>query len=615
MKSPHPIPPSMSRRWPRPLFALLAVFFILAIVYSVVVPIFEGPDEDDHFRYVKYLADQHSLPVQLFQTGGGAAGHQGWQPPLYYGLAALVISPVDTSDFEQHLWRNPAASYQGDRTCCGRNLYFHTPNEDFPYHGTTLAVHLARAVSIIFGALTVSLIYFLVLTVFPDAPWLALSAAALAAFNPSFIFASMLVSNDAPLAAFCTLALLLGVRLIVGKTMPTMTNFAFMGLAIALGLLVKTTALGLIPFALAVGMFLASREKKWSILWNAVIGVHVPVVLLTGWWFIRNQLVYGDPLAYRLMSVSAIFPREQPLTWAELFQISLPWLWQTFWGGPTPGDFPSALLILFGVLTLIATIGTALYFLRERDLNMRIALLWLAGWLGFIFVAQIQFMRTSGGTDQGRYLFPALGVFTLLFVLGLRTLWRLLVERIRNSKFVIRNSLTHSLPSLLFFALALYVLLANTIPAYARPAPVNVTALNVAQKELNYNFGNQLVLHGYQLSSRSVRRGDSLDVTLYWTAAQGMKESFRVFVHLVDEQGHVAGGKDVIPGGGAYSTVLWQPGEWVRDTVTITTGRDAIPGNYQVEVGIYPFGKPEDRVDLVNSDEDRVLLDGVYVSP
>src|SRR5918911_5590004 len=96
------------------LVALVSLYLILAVSYSVAVPIFEGPDEDDHFRYVKYLADQHTLPVQLFQPGGGTAGHQGWQPPLYYGIAALLIGPIDTSDFESHLWRNPAASYQGD---------------------------------------------------------------------------------------------------------------------------------------------------------------------------------------------------------------------------------------------------------------------------------------------------------------------------------------------------------------------------------------------------------------------------------------------------------------------------------------------------------------------
>ncbi|MGB8647718.1 MAG: phospholipid carrier-dependent glycosyltransferase [Anaerolineae bacterium] len=623
----------------RGLVMLLVAFTTLALVYSIVVPIFEGPDEDDHFRYVKYLADHRDLPVQLFQSGGGSAGHQGWQPPLYYGIAALVISPVDTSDFEKHLWLNPAASFQGDRACCGRNLYFHTPSEDFPYTGTTLAVHLARGVSILFGALTVALIYLLVLSLLPNAPGLALAAASIAAFNPSFIFASMLVSNDAPLAAFCTLALLLGVRLLTGRQAPTLRNFSFLGLAIALGLLVKTTALGLIPFALVVGAFLAWRVRQVRILGATLIGVLVPVVLLTGWWFIRNQLVYGDPLAYRLMYASAIFPRDQPLTLAELFQINLPWLWQTFWGGPTPGDFPPVLLLLLSLLTLLAGVGAVWWFLTHHDLNIRIALLWLVGWLGFIFVAQVAFIRTSGGTDQGRYLFPALGVFAFLFVLGMEEVLARVVQYLRRWRthpqkgdHTTGSALTTggagagglSIKSLVgrlgttaaivvAAGLAVYVLLANTLPAYARPWPLDGNIVQEAQSPANANFSNQLALRGYSISHRNVRPGDTIDVTLYWIGIKPMRESYRVFVHLVDTQGHVAGGKDVIPGGGAYATVLWLPGEWVKDTVSFAVTHDAVPGDYQLEIGIYPFGQPENRVNLINSDEDRVLLDKIVV--
>src|SRR5512138_202477 len=128
----------------RPLVILLIAFTALAVFYSLIIPLFEGPDEDDHFRYAKFLADRRALPVQQFITGGGEAGHQGWQPPLYYTLASILISPLDTSDFSQHLWRNEAGTFLGDPSCCGRNIYFHTDSENFPFSRTTLAVHLVR---------------------------------------------------------------------------------------------------------------------------------------------------------------------------------------------------------------------------------------------------------------------------------------------------------------------------------------------------------------------------------------------------------------------------------------------------------------------------------------
>ena len=610
-----------------PLALLLTVFLVIAVAYSIAIPLFEGPDEDDHFRYVRYLADLRALPVQLFQAGGGEAGHQGWQPPLYYGLAAAVISTIDTSDFEQHLWRNPGTSFQGDRACCGRNLYFHTRSEDFPYTGTTLAVHLARLVTIMFGLVTVAATYSLLLTVLPGRLGAALGAAAVVAFNPSFLFASALVSNDVPLAALCSLALLICARLIRKSLEPNLRSWALLGVIVALAMLVKTTALGLIPIALAVAAWIAVDRRagahlKTHILVDALIGILVPVLALTGWWFIRNQLLYGDPMAYRLVYASAIFPRDSPLTWPELFQINLPWLWQTFWGGPTPGDISPYLLVLLLALSLLAAIGAILLFIRSKDNNARVGLILLAAWLGLIFGAQIEFIRTSGGTDQGRYLFPAVASFAILWVSGIDEVashagpWIFRRGRgISSEQLVARTSRLSLIYVPPFIALALFVLFANTIPAYARPPELSEAILTHADNQLNVNFSNLFALRGYSLSTRDLRPGDPMSVTLYWQSLGSTRISYRVFVHLVGRNGRVAGGKDVVPDQGAYATVLWQPGEWIQDTINLNTARDAVPDAYQLEVGLYPYGKPDDRLNLAGSDEDHVLVDSIQVRP
>ncbi|MCX7841359.1 MAG: hypothetical protein N2559_18140, partial [Anaerolineae bacterium] len=144
--------------------------------------------------------------------------------PLYYSLVALIITPIDTSDYEQHLWRNYAATFVGDPSCCGRNLYFHTDAQNFPYTRTTLAVHLARLLSILFGAITVIATWAIARTMVsmsnselrtPISEFgirnsefgVPLAVASLVAFNPSFLFASALVSNDTMLAALSTLVL------------------------------------------------------------------------------------------------------------------------------------------------------------------------------------------------------------------------------------------------------------------------------------------------------------------------------------------------------------------------------------------------------------------------
>jgi len=600
------------------LIALLCVFALLATTDAVVVPLFEGPDEDDHFRYTKYLADHRALPVQLFQAGGGEAGHQGWQPPLYYALAALVISPIDTSDYERRLQRNPAAALTGDRACCGRNQYFHLDAENFPYQRTTLAVHLARGVTILFGLVTVAALYALMLALFPGQRYLALATTAVAALNPSFLYSSALVSNDVPLVAFCTLTLWAMTKIVTRAWSANGKTFALMGTFVAGGVLVKTTALGLIPLALAAMVFVAYRARAARMFVVGALAFALPLIVFCGWYFARNQILYGDPLAYRLVAASALPPREAPLTLPELLQINLPWLWQTFWGGPTPGDFPRAFLEALWIVLIVAFGGVLLFVARtRRALGAERLVMFgiLCAWLAFIFIAQLQFIRTASGTDQGRYLFPALATLALILVLGWTEIVWQVVSRARRH-FMEREA--RRAVGIVFTAMAIalpvLVLFAYTLPAYAQPAAFDPAALAQHGTPLEANFENGMQLRGYALGARSVSCGDKLAVTLYWTSDKRIRETYRVFAHLVNAQGVVAGNKDVIPGGGAYPTVYWKPNAWLQDTIYVPLNEGARAGAYNVIVGVYKFGEPDERVNLQNSQGDFVTLGAVQVN-
>lgn len=604
---------------------LLAVFVAVAIGYSLIIPLFEGPDEDDHFRYAKFIADQRALPVQLFEPGGGIAGHQGWQPPLVYALAALVIAPIDTLDYEQHLWRNYAGTFVGDPSCCGRNIYYHTDAENFPYTRTTLAVHLARLISILFGAVTVAATYLIAATILESdhatrntqsTNYLALAAASAVAFNPSFLFASALVSNDAPLAAFSALVLLMWARLLNGRVALNAKTTALTGLILGFAILTKTTALGLVPLTMLVLLFAAwqARDLRLSITTNAILVAVIAVI--SGWWFARNWILYGDPLAARLVSVSALFPRSGELTPPELFQISLPWMWQTFWGGPTPGDFSPIILSALAILTTIALIGFTIFVFRIPNYKLRITILFLVAWLAVIFVAQLRFITMTTGADQGRYLFPAIPVIALILVLGLDTLTQ---STLRTTHHALRT--THlsfvicSFVIFAFFALALFVPFAYTLPAYARPTRASENDLTRITNPIRVNFAHQIELLGYDLDGRAVKPGDRLRIALYWRALAPMSESFRVFVHLVGQGDTSAGGTDVIPARGAFPTVYWKPGDALRDVVNVPVIANATPGKYTLEVGLYPIGKPGERLTAIETDDDRALIAAIKIAP
>ena len=116
---------------------------------------------------------------------------------------------------------------------------------------------------------------------------------------------------------------------------------------------------------------------------------------------------------------------------------------------------------------------------------------------------------------------------------------------------------------------------------------------NLTQPQPEYpaesTFGNVARLTGYNLASsaKSVTPGGTLDLTLDWQALAPADRAYTVFVHLLDEAGNVKGYGDSEPGGGAYPTTGWVPGEYLADPHTVTIAPDAPPGTYQIAVGLY----------------------------
>ena len=133
------------------LTVLVAVFLLLATVYSIATPIFEAGDEIWHYPFVRHLATGNGLPVQdpAVKT---LWAQEGGQPPLYYALGALATAWIDTQDLPDRLWINPEAKIGIPLVYGNKNMVVHTGAEDFPWHNTTLAVHLLRFLSIVLSA-------------------------------------------------------------------------------------------------------------------------------------------------------------------------------------------------------------------------------------------------------------------------------------------------------------------------------------------------------------------------------------------------------------------------------------------------------------------------------
>jgi len=114
-------------------------------------------------------------------------------------------------------------------------------------------------------------------------------------------------------------------------------------------------------------------------------------------------------------------------------------------------------------------------------------------------------------------------------------------------------------------------------------------------------LGDAVKLAGYDLSARSPRPGEELQVSLYWEPLQPLETELHSFVHLIDATGQPVVQSDHQPGGVFYPSTLWQAGEQLRDDHTLAISAGVAPGVYRLLVGLYalspdgtlqPVGEP-----------------------
>ncbi len=100
-------------------------------------------------------------------------------------------------------------------------------------------------------------------------------------------------------------------------------------------------------------------------------------------------------------------------------------------------------------------------------------------------------------------------------------------------------------------------------------------------------FGNQIALAGSAVHPTDSSRGTPVTVDLAWRAIERPGADYTVFVHVLDQTGHLVAQHDARPLAGAYPTVAWDPGDTIYDSVVVPIPPQLPAGTYHVEVGLY----------------------------
>ncbi|HEC33301.1 MAG TPA: DUF2723 domain-containing protein [Chloroflexi bacterium] len=114
--------------------------------------------------------------------------------------------------------------------------------------------------------------------------------------------------------------------------------------------------------------------------------------------------------------------------------------------------------------------------------------------------------------------------------------------------------------------------------------------------------------------------GRPLHLTLTWRALVTPRDSYTVFIHLIDGAGRYVTGHDYTPLGGSCPSYLWfpkwLPGQTLTDPYRLVLPADLPAGDYWLEVGMYGMTSLR-RLPVVdlggNLAGDRVILGPVWV--
>jgi len=547
---------------------ILAAYGLLAIIYSLVTPIFEASDELWHYPMVRYLAQNGlQLPPQD-PASPGPWRQEGSQPPLYYLLAAALTAGIDTADMDDVRRINPHADIGVVRPDGNANMIVHrTDLEALPWRGTALAVHIIRLFSVALGLATVLVTYQLARAVFPDWPPVALGAAALNAFLPMFLFISGSVNNDNLSNLLGNLLTLLIVRLLKDAPSPSsrrdLRDYAVIGVVAGAGLLSKLNIGFLIPLV-ALALLVASlRRRCWRPL---VVGGAVSgglTILIAGWWYLRNWQLYGDPTGLS-MFLQMVGRRAVPANLAQLWSERHSFT-QAYWGffGGVNVPLPDAVYLIFNLIGGVGLLGAGafiIYAAARRPLpNREITPVWLPAAVTIIWpaITFISYLRWTAETpaSQGRLVFGALSALSLWMAAGL--LWWLP----RRARPAAMGGV-----GVYFFAVAALTPFLVIAPAYRTPPPVE----SRAPETTFYNNERRLfaLLEG-AVTQPAIHPEQYVLIETAWEMAAETERDWSLFVHLVTPDGVIVGQRDIYPGQGTLATSDLPAGRTWRNPIAV----------------------------------------------
>jgi len=535
---------------------LVLAYIVLALGYSSG-PLFEGPDELQHYGYIRILVEQRKLPtVEIIEAYQGGNWGELHQPVLYYALMTPLAALIPEDTYSNYVDRlNPFYGYRFEIPGNdNKNIYLHPRAEQFPYDDAKVAqaVHLIRLLSIVFGTCTAIAAYSVFVMLWPERVDRRLVALGAVVFMPQFVYVTSVVSNDSLSFLWITLALYLTLRQI--RYGPTWQNAAALGVVLGLAFLTKLNV-GFMVLPLGLAALMNRRAWRYAPL---TLGL---ITLIAGWWYIRNMVLFDDPTA-----VNVLFEYSAPTEkirdgglHLDIGMESVRFAYDTFWARFGPGsvavhetiyDFFDALVVFVLVGVGLQLVGASKRALNHEwnavDLRQSVV---MAAFMATWIIAVIYWSSRVWSGNQGRFLLPGIAGWAALIAYGLGG-W------VPRRFYAGAGAAT----VILLGVIAGVCLFGYFTPAY-RPSSVP----DSIEKPLSYTYDGYAELIGMAPKNLEARPGDTIRITLYWRALSPTETNLYTYIHSIET---LVVRRESIPATGNLLSTDWEPGqEWAEHYV------------------------------------------------
>ncbi|MBZ0284874.1 MAG: glycosyltransferase family 39 protein [Anaerolineae bacterium] len=556
--------------------ALLLLFWAAVVHFTVVLPPFEGSDEDKHFGYVTHLRQTGSLPDPRESLNLPAKQASG-QSPLYYLMVWLWSGLGSDYVWDGTITLNPYVNpvrpvlYEPDNA----NVFMYGPDQITSINSLQLthALMWQRWLSPFMGMLAVALAY-AAARLLLSRKW-ALFAMLLFAFNPVLVFMFAYVTNDASGILAGTAITCCLVMMLRRHTTPRMLLIT--GVITGLGVLTKASILVFAPIVIMAGVFaLWGRGIRGSAIFKGVMLLSLPIVLIGMPWYVWNAVQYGDPFGMQ-PHLRTFWALGTPRSISEALLVTLrdgAYQIRSMWYGIASGVVISSHTVLLAPLLILVQAGIGIVRgWRTLYRWYRLILITLAMIVAGIFAAYVMWL-TRFDSVTGRLLLPGYLALVLLLTLGLAYGWR----SSRGLRLVAGTVVV-------FGAVIISgnITLPRFYTMFTMP-PENVPPLSGEMAQ----FGDVQLL-GYQLEPEHLLPGMTPRATLCW---RSLREDVRLVVpyafafHITGQDNTVYFGRDSYPGLGLYTN--WQPGRAFCDHFSLDMREAVVSGRgYQVAIGLF----------------------------